>query len=309
MTKNIFITGGSGFLGKNLIEALKQRGYQIVAPTSKECNLLQDKSLNPWQEEKFDMIFHLAAWTQAGDFCLKYPGNQWFNNQRLNTNILEFWSNFQTQAKLITIGTSCSYSPDFPLIEENYLQGQPIESLYTYAMTKRMLWVGQKALEKQFGLKHLTLVPSTLYGMDYHTDGRQLHFIFDLIRKILHGKLCNAPVILWGDGYQRRELIHVSDFVSTLLNLTDTSCNDIINIGAGQDFSIKEFAHEICIHVGFDANKIQYDTSKYVGAKSKCLNIDKLKSKIPAFNPRPIQKGLKEVIEWMQVKDVFFNSI
>merc|ERR1712070_293364 len=96
--------------------------------------------------------------------------------------------------------------------EENYLTGTPISSLFTYAMTKRMLYAGLLALNKQYSLNYLCLVPSTLYGAGYHTDGRQMHFIFDLIRKIIRGKLYNEPVILWGDGTQSRELVFVEDF-------------------------------------------------------------------------------------------------
>jgi GDP-L-fucose synthase len=305
MSRHIFVTGGSGFLGQNLLKALRSRGDDVTAPPSRECNLLSDRGLHPWNSQKFDLIFHLAAWTQAGDFCLRHPGEQWIRNQRINTSVLAWWAEQQPQAKLVTIGTSCSYSPDLPLTENYYLRGDPIDSLYTYAMTKRMLWAGQLALAKQFGLRHLTVVPSTLYGQEYHTDGRQLHFIFDLIRKILQAKLHGSPVVLWGDGYQRRELIHVDDFVTTTLQLVDSVENDLVNIGAGKEHTIREFAEQICTHVGYDSQLIQYDTTKYVGAKSKCLDISKLRSMVPTFITRSINTGLAEVIDWMRAARVF----
>lgn len=296
----IFITGGGGFLGRHLIAALQTAGHDVTAPTSRECDLLRDGALEPWSGTRFDRIFHLAAWTQAGDFCLKHPGEQWIKNQRLNTAVLAWWAERQPQAKLVTIGTSCAYSPDLPLREEHYLDGQPIESLFTYAMTKRMMLVGVRALAKQYGLKHLTVVPSTLYGEEYHADGRQLHFIFDLIRKILLGKLQGAPVELWGDGHQRRELIHVDDFVSAALRLADTVDNEIVNIGAGREHSIREFAALICADVGYDPAQIRYDTSRYVGARSKCLEIEKLRRLVPDFAPRALEEGLPPVIAWVR---------
>lgn len=296
----IFITGGGGFLGRHLIAALRAAGHEVTAPTSRECDLLRDGALEPWSATKFDRIFHLAAWTQAGDFCLRHPGEQWIRNQRLNTAVLAWWAERQPQAKLVTIGTSCAYSPDLPLREEHYLDGQPIESLFTYAMTKRMMLVGVRALAKQYGLKHLTVVPSTLYGEEYHADGRQLHFIFDLIRKILLGKLQGAPVELWGDGHQRRELIHVDDFVDAALRLADTVDNEIVNIGAGREHSIREFAALICANVGYDPAAIRYDTSRYVGARSKCLEIDKLRRLVPGFAPRSLEDGLPPVIAWVR---------
>ncbi|HEX3731255.1 MAG TPA: NAD-dependent epimerase/dehydratase family protein [Opitutaceae bacterium] len=296
----VFVTGGGGFLGRHLGAALRAAGHAVDAPSSRECDLSQPSGLAAWNQARYDRIFHLAAWTQAGDFCLRHPGEQWIRNQLLNTHVLEWWAQRQPQAKLVSIGTSCAYAPDRPLREENYLEGQPIESLFTYAMTKRMLYVGQDSLARQFGLKHLTVVPSTLYGAGYHADGRQLHFIFDLIRKILLGQRDGSPVVLWGDGHQRRELILVGDFVQALLRLADQAENEIVNLGAGEEHTIRDFAALICREAGYDPAKIQYDTSRYVGAKSKCLEVGKLRRLLPDFKPTPLAAGLPPVIAWVR---------
>ena len=240
-------------------------------------------SLFGYSNESYDQIFHLAAWTQAGDFCLTHPGEQWIINQKINTNILSWWAKSQPQAKLVFMGTSCAYAPGSALVEGEYMNGEPVESLYTYAMTKRMLLQGARALHQQYGLHWLCAVPSTLYGPGYHTDGRQMHFIFDLIRKILRGKYHGDPVVLWGDGHQRRELVYLDDFIRTLLEINKTESNSLINIGAGIDFSIREFAEQICSYVDFDPRQIEYDTSKYVGAKTKKLSIKKLEVIYPGY--------------------------
>ncbi len=298
----IFVTGGHGFLGTSLIKFLKLKNYKVTFPTRKECDLTNSNALKKFSKDKYDLIFHLAAWTQAGDFCLRHPGEQWLINQKINTNALNWWQEDQPQAKLIFMGTSCSYSPDYRLLEDNYMMGQPIESLYTYAMTKRMLLQGAKAINQQYGLKYLCTVPSTLYGPGYHTDGRQMHFIFDLVRKIIRGKLYEEEVILWGDGEQRREIVHTKDFISALFHLSMHVNNDIVNIGAGYDKTIREFASIISSLVDFDENKIIYDVSKYVGAKSKKLEIDKLLSIYPEYtaNLTNIEDGIKSVIDWFE---------
>ncbi len=297
----ILVTGATGFLGTVLSDTLENRGHRVVRLGSKSCDLTKQGSLDRFNDRVYDQVYHLAAWTQAGDFCLSHPGEQWVINQQINTNVLGWWLQSQWQAKLIAMGTSCAYAPDLPLSEEHYLTGQPIDSLFTYAMSKRMLYVGLLALAKQFGMKYLCLVPSTLYGAGYHLDGRQMHFIFDLIRKILSAKLHGTPVVLWGDGHQRRELVFLDDFVAQAVDLAATVDNDLINMGAGEDHSIREFAHYICEIVGYDFAMIQFDESRYVGAKSKFLITDKLRRLMPNHRPTPLKEGLRQTIEWFLV--------
>lgn len=297
---NILITGASGFLGRFLSNVLENQDHQLTKISSKNCDLTEASSLHQFNSIQFDQIFHLAAWTQAGDFCLKHPGEQWIINQKINTNTLSWWQTYQPQAKLIAIGTSCSYAPNSQLKETEYLEGLPIDSLFTYGMTKRMLYVGLKALNKQYGLNYLYLVPSTLYGCNYHTDGRQMHFIFDLIRKILKAKELGTPVTLWGDGYQKRELVFVDDFVNIMLTLNSTINNEIVNIGAGEEYSIRDFAQLICDIVGYEFKNIQFDTSKYVGARSKCLNTEKLQALLPRQAKTPLLEGLQKTISWFE---------
>lgn len=303
----IFITGGHGFLGSTLTNTLAAQGHHLDVPKSVECNLTNQDSLFRYSKERYDQIFHLAAWTQAGDFCLKHPGEQWIINQKINTNILSWWAESQPQAKLIFMGTSCAYAPGSSLCEEDYLNGEPVESLYTYAMTKRMLLQGARALEQQYGLNWLCAVPSTLYGPGYHTDGRQMHFIFDLIRKILRGKYINEPVILWGDGYQRRELVYLDDFIRALLRINQTENNSLINIGAGIDFSIREFAEYICSCVNFDHRLIKYDEGMYVGAKAKKLSIKKLETIYSDYlsDATKLQDGISKVVDWFESKKLY----
>ncbi len=287
----ILVTGATGFLGRTVCNTLKERGDDVTQVSTANCDLTQSDALFQF-DEHYDQIYHLAAWTQAGDFCLHHPGEQWLINQQINTNVLKWWQEKQPHAKLTAIGTSCSYAPSQSCKEDNYMLGEPIESLYTYGMTKRMLLVGLRALAKQYAMRYAYLIPSTLYGPYYHTDGRQLHFIFDLIRKIMLGKFEDQPVVLWGDGHQRRELVHVRDFVNVMINFKQE--NDIFNVGAGQDYSIREFAQIICDVLDFPFEKITFDETKYVGARSKVLDTKKL----GPFTQISLQEGLEETIEW-----------
>jgi GDP-L-fucose synthase len=300
----VLVTGATGFLGTALCSVLEARGDELTPLNSRNCDLTRAEFLPDVATDRYDAIYHLAAWTQAGDFCLRHPGEQWLINQKINTHVLDFWQARQPQAKLVFMGTSCAYAPGSDLREAEFMAGEPIDSLYTYAMTKRMLFQGARALERQYGLRWLCAVPSTLYGAGYHTDGRQMHFIFDLIRKIIRGKEYGEAVVLWGDGWQSREIVLVDDFVRILLQLTDKVDNDIFNIGAGEEFAIRTFADLICQFVGYDPGQIRFDTSRYVGATSKCLNVEKVRSLVP-YELTPLAEGLEKTILWFYRTNAF----
>ncbi len=300
---DILITGASGFLGTALCRKLRADGHSLTELNSGNCDLTRDNSLSGFNNKKYDQIYHLAAWTQAGDFCLHHPGEQWVINQKINTNVLSWWKESQPQAKVICMGTSCAYDPALPLKEDNYLKGKPIDSLFAYAMTKRMLYAGLVALNRQFGLKYLCLVPSTLYGPGYHTDGRQMHFIFDLIRKILRGRDKGEEVVLWGSGHQKREIVYIDDFIEVMLRLNKIYENKLINVGAGREFAIRYFAKTICEMTGFSFNKIKFDREKYTGAKSKCLNIETLRKRLPDFKMIPLKDGIQKTISWFEANE------
>ena len=114
----------------------------------------------------------------------------------------------------------------------------------------------------------------------------------------MRGKEKGEPVVLWGDGHQKRELVYAPDFVKAALYLSDYVDNDIVNIGAGEEYSIREFAEKICSIVDFDSAEIQYDTARYVGARSKVLEVSKLKRLMPKLVFTPLKRGLEDTISW-----------
>ena len=287
----VLVTGATGFLGKHLIKKLHKLKWDVHISNTTNANLNDINNLSIFDNIKFDYIFHLAVVTKAGDYCLKHPGEQWLKNQIINTNILNYWTYRQPQAKMICMGTSCSYSPDIFMAEENYLLGEPEPSLYTYAMTKRMLLAGLESIQKEYGLKWLYFVPSTLYGPDFELDDN--HFIFDFIRNCYNAKFKGKEFVVWGDGKQRRELIFVEDAVDAMISLLDEQ-NEVFNLGSGQDNSINEFAEMVCEAFEYDSKLIKHDLTKYVGVKEKKIDTTKIDNHL---HPKKLVKtGLKDGI-------------
>jgi GDP-L-fucose synthase len=298
--RSALVTGATGYLGSALVPALGALGMDVVALGSRDADLRLDGALAPYSHRRFDLVFHLAAWTEAGDFCLRHPGEQWLVNQRINTNVLAWWHAAQPQAKLVSIGTSCAYAEGSEHVESEYLLGEPTPSLYTYAMTKRMLWIGQQSLARQFGLRHMTVVPSTLYGPGYRIGHKQMHFVFDIAAKILARRRGGPRPVLWGTGEQVRELIYIDDFIGELLSLTPSVEGEIVNIGAGEGHSLREFADTICELAGVPPGDIVWDESRYVGARHKVLSTAKLDRLLPHRSRTPLRTGLARTLAWIE---------
>lgn len=293
----VLVTGATGFLGRHLVKELRSLDYEVYICNTRVANLKDIKNLNVFNGVRFDYIFHLAAVTKAGDYCLKHPGNQWLDNQIINTNILTYWVDKQWQAKMICMGTSCSYTPGIFMTEDNYLLGEPEESLYTYAMTKRMLLVGLQSIQKEFNLKWLYFVPSTLYGPNFELEDN--HFIFDFIRNCYNAKYNDEDFVIWGDGNQRRELIYIEDATRAMINLLGEE-NQVFNLGSGMDYSINEFVEKICKCYDYDYNLVKRDLAKYVGVKEKKIDTEKVLNSLgdSGFLKTPLYKGLENSVEY-----------
>ncbi len=298
----ILITGGSGFVGNILYSKLFNKKNKIISLSSKDFDMRIQNNFKKLKKIKFDKIFHLAAWTQAGDFSIKNPGLQWVNNQLINTNLLNWWQSEQPKAKLISIGSSCVYPSGKNLMEKDYIKGMPREELLAYGMSKKMLHIGKLSLSQQFKLKYLSVVSSTLYGPNYPILDRTPHFIIDIIKKILIAKKKNKKVELWGSGNQRRESMHIEDFVNQLVLCEKKISNDIINIGPGFDFTIKQWAKIICKIVNYDFDKILFNKNKYTGVKEKKMSVLKLKKTLPNYKSIELLKGLDQTIQGIKKK-------
>ena len=289
----IFITGASGFVGRHLQKFLKNKAI-VTATNSKNCDLTKQNSLKKFKI-KYNIIFHLANWVQVGNLYKKRIGDQWVINQQINTNLLNWWSKNQKKALLIIIGSSGVYNPKKKFTEDNYLNSEPNKDFYTYASTKKILYLGVKALSIQYNLKYLCFVPPTIYGINYYSKNGQQQFIFDLIKKIIIGKIKKKNVTLWGNGLQKREIIDVEDFIKNMWKIIKLKINnEIFNIGHGKAFTIKYYAKLISKVFKFDYNKIIYDKKIFSESKSNKLDISKIKKKIKLSNIN-LKKNISQV--------------
>lgn len=301
--KKFLITGGTGFLGKNLIPFIVKNGG-IAYGFGSEFDLSQNNQAHKAfqrYEDKFDYIIHAAVLQGAGDWPLKHQADQFDINLKIHTNTFECWHKYQRQAKLIAIGSSCSYpGGKTTLYESEYWDGPMHQSVDIYGLTKKAMNVGVEAYKAQYNMQGTTVVFATLYGPHDSFDREKSHVVSALIRKFVEAKDGNLPSVeVWGDGTQTRELIYVEDQIKALVSVLDYD-GPLINIGTGIEYSIKHLSELIKKIVGYEGN-IEYNTKRFVGIKHKVLNVDLAKTQFGWTNsimPDTLENNLKKTIDW-----------
>lgn len=301
--KKFLVTGGTGFLGKNLVKYVIDNGGEADYFGSEyDLSILSDaeRAFTTFNKT-YDYIVHAAVLQGAGDWPLKHKAEQFDTNCRIHTNTFACWHKYQPQAKLIGIGSSCSYPGHIlELSETDYWDGAMHESVDIYGLTKKVMTTGIKAYKEQYGLKGTTVVFATLYGPHDSFDREKAHVVSALVRKFVEAKDNNSPEVeVWGDGTQTRELIYVEDQIKALLAVIDYD-GEIINIGTGTTTTIRDLAETIKTLVGYEGN-IFYNTNRFVGVKHKVLKVDLAKEKygwMDSILPDTLENNLKKTIDW-----------
>ena len=205
--------------------------------------------------------------------------------------MLYYWYEYQSQAKMITFGSSCGYDKNSIKTEDNYLKGETEPGYEAYGAIKRNLLVGLQSLEKEYKMEYSYLIPSVFYGPEYDLNDK--HFIFDLIRKIINAKNGGDKVVLWGTGDQTRELIYIKDAVDIIIK-SMTWDKQVVNLSSGRSHTIKEYAQTICDIVDYDYTLIEWDITAFVGSPNKKL----INTHLQNYQFTSLKEGLIETIKY-----------
>ena len=303
--RRILITGGTGFVGRHLTHRLRQLGVQdVVSIGSRDVNLTSTDATMHWARSlagRFNLLFHMASWTQPGTFCLQHPAEQFLINNMIHTNVLRAWHECFPQARLIGIGASCEYPGRiFHMREEDLLAGEPHPSLLAYAMTKRMLYAGQRAYAQQYHLDTVHVIFATLYGPEDYFDEARSHVVSALIDRFMQATARRQDtVVVWGDGYQTRECIYIDDQIDGLLLVAERGNDPLMNLGTGVSHTVREIAETIADLCGFQG-RIVYDAAQFVGIRHKVLNIDRARSALGWHPQITLREGLRRTIAWYE---------
>jgi GDP-L-fucose synthase len=299
----IYIAGHRGMAGSAIKRKLESRGYSnLVFRTRSQLDLTSQQAVNDFfQKERPEYVFLAAAKVGGILANSKFPAEFIYENLMIEANVIHA-SYVNGVKKLLFLGSSCIYpklAPQ-PLKEEYLLTGGLEATNEAYAVAKIAGIRMCKHYNEEYGTNFISVMPTNLYGPNDNYDLNTSHVIPALIRKFHEAKLNNEPeVIAWGTGMPRREFLHVDDMADACVYLMENynapDIGEFVNIGVGEDLTIKELAEMIKEVVGFKG-KIVYDSSKPDGTPQKLLDVTKLhrlgwKARIP------LKDGIKKVYQ------------
>jgi GDP-L-fucose synthase len=302
--KCVVVTGGAGFLGSFVVDQLRAKGCrQLVVPRSRDYDLVEmDAVKQLYRDARPDVVIHLAARVGGIGANQANPGRFFYDNLMMGTQLIEVGRQ-QGLKKFVATGTICAY-PKFapiPFKEDDIWNGYPEETNAPYGLAKKMMLAQSQAYRDQYGFNSIVLFPVNLYGPRDNFDLQTSHVIPALIRKCVSAKEEGRPTItLWGDGSPTREFLYVEDAAEGILLAAEHYDGQLpVNLGTGEEISIRELARLIAAEVGF-TGQIQWDATKPNGQPRRCLDVSRAKQLFGFQARHGLREGLKKTIQWFQ---------
>jgi len=294
----IFVAGHRGLVGSSIVKVLKERGYNnIITKTRQELDLLNQKDVtNFFKIEKPEYVFDAAA--KVGGIYANdtYSADFIYENIQIQTNLIHSSWKYGVD-KFLFLGSVCIYPKyaEVPVKEESLLTGHLEPTNDAYAIAKISGIKMLQAYYKQYGMKSVSLMPSNLYGPgdNFHPDNG--HVIPAMITKF--NKSNGKNVMFWGDGTPKREFLYSEDLADAcLFAMKHFDCAELINVGSGENVSIKELATKVSSVVNYTGN-IDWDTSRPNGTPNRPLDCSKMNEL--GWKPKhTLSQGLKKTYDW-----------
>jgi GDP-L-fucose synthase len=298
---SILITGSGGMLGGSILDAAQHSGLSVLHPLRAELDLRDKAKIeNYFNDHDIDTVIHCAARVGGISANIESPADFILENLLIDSNLLTIARDKKVKT-LIYFGSSCMYPRDFPqpLREIDILGGplEPTNESYALAKISAARVVASTAI--QDGLSWRVLIPSNLYGPGDNFNPSSSHLVASIINKAIEAKLNELSEIeIWGDGNARREFTFVGDVAKFVIdNLhTISSWSLMMNIGAGVDYSVREYYEKVCEKLNLSV-RFTFDKSKPAGMKQKLMS-SALAQKI-GWNPTTqLDEGLQKTISW-----------
>ena len=305
-TTRVMLTGGHGFLGSFVLEALARRGCtDVFAPGHSEYDLTREADIiAALAEGRPDVVIHLAAVVGGIGANRAYPGRFFYENAIMGIQLIE-QARLAGVSKFVCLGTVCAY-PKFtpvPFREDDLWTGYPEETNAPYGLAKKALLVQLQAYRQQYGMDGVFLLPVNLYGPRDNFDPVTSHVIPAIIRKCVEAKRSGAPSItLWGSGTASREFLYVTDAAEAIVLATERYDEpDPVNVGAGFEITIKDLSEKIAQLTGFSGDLV-WDASQPDGQPRRKLDTSRARERFGFEATTGFDEGLRATIEWFEAQ-------
>lgn len=300
--KRIVVTGGSGFLGSHVVEALRARGCRnVFVPRSHEFDLRRQQAVaRMYSEFRPEIVIHLAAVVGGIGANRENPGRFYYDNMVMGVETMEQARHHGVE-KFVAIGTVCAY-PKFaavPFREDEIWSGYPEETNAPYGLAKKMLLVQAQAYRQQYGLNAIYLLPVNLYGPRDSFDPAKSHVIPALIKKCIDAAESGADEIeVWGTGRASREFLYVEDCAEGIVLAAERYDGaDPVNLGVGNEIKIRDLVELIAKLSGFEG-RIVWNADKPDGQPRRCLDVTRAQREFGFRAGTSFTEGLRRTIEW-----------
>jgi GDP-L-fucose synthase len=300
--KRILVTGGAGFLGRQVVEQLLKAGAQsekITVPRSHEMDL---RYADKCQQvvEKQDIVIHLAAHVGGIGLNREKPAELFYDNLMMGTQLIH--AAYQAGVeKFVCIGTICAYPnlTPVPFKEDDLWNGYPEVTNAPYGIAKKALLVQLQAYRQQYGFNGIYLLPVNLYGPEDNFDPSSSHVIPALIRKVHQAQQTGETKLpVWGDGSPTREFLYSTDAARGIVMGTQFYNDpEPVNLGTGYEISIRDLIELICELMEFEG-EIVWETDKPNGQPRRCLDTQRAKEAFGFTAQVDFKQGLKNTIDW-----------
>ena len=299
----VYVAGHRGLVGSAIWRYLEREGFtNLVGATSSQIDLRDREQTREFMERTRPDVVVLAAAKVGGILANNtYPVEFLSDNLRIQVNVLDAAREHGVE-RLLFLGSSCIY-PKYasqPISEDSLLTGPLEPTNDAYAIAKIAGIVHIQAIRREYGLPYISAMPTNLYGLGDNFDPQSSHVLPAMIRRFHDARLQNASsVVNWGTGSPRREFLHVDDLASACLFLLENyDAAEPINVGVGEDVSIKELAETVASVVGYQGH-IDWDSTKPDGTPRKLLDVSRLtdlgwKAEIG------LRQGLESTYAWYQ---------
>ena len=301
INSRIYVAGHRGLVGSAIYRLLKKRGFEnLITRTHSELELMDAVAVqNFFEETKPEFVFLAAAKVGGIHANSTYPADFMRENLVVQTNVIhESWKH--GVEKLMFLGSSCIYPKlcPQPISEESLLTGELEPTNEAYALAKIAGIKTCQSYNQQYGTNFISAMPTNLYGINDNFHPENSHVLPALIRRFHEAKLADSESIsIWGTGNPRREFLHSDDLADAVLFLMENyNDSEIVNIGCGEDQTIRVLAETIREVVGYSGS-LEFDSSRPDGTPQKMLDISKIR--VLGWTPEiTLKNGLEQVYQW-----------